>query len=99
LKAALFSSLISKIEYLPMTVIPLGQAKTSVAGMYARGNTLLELMFTLAILAVLSTSASYFYRDYVSRAQMAAGLAEITPGKQAVELQLSEGLNTPMISP
>lgn len=82
-----------------MTVIPLCQAKTSVTGMYELGNTLLELMFTLAILAVLSTALGYFYRDYVSRAQMAAGLAEITPGKQAVELQLSEGLNTPMISP
>ena len=41
LKAALFSSLISKIEYLTMTVITLGQANTSVADMYARGNTLL----------------------------------------------------------
>jgi len=45
-----------------MTLISLGQAKTSVTGMYELGKTLLELMLTLAILAVLSTALGYFYR-------------------------------------
>ena len=40
--------------------------------LYESGSTLLELLFTLAILAVLSTALGYFYRDYISRAQMAA---------------------------
>jgi len=56
-----------------------------------KGFTLIELMITVAIIGILSAIALPAYQDYVAKANVAAGLAEITPGKTNVEMMVNEG--------
>jgi len=58
-----------------------------------KGFTLIELMITVAIIGILSAIALPAYQDYVAKANVAAGLAEITPGKTNVEVMINEGRN------
>ena len=59
------------------------------------GFTLIELMIVVAIIAILAAIAFPAYQDYNIRAQTAAGLAEIAPGKSAFESKLiAEGVST-----
>lgn len=59
------------------------------------GFTLIELMIVVAIIAILAAIAFPAYQDYNIRAQTAAGLAEIAPGKSAFESKLiAEGVVT-----
>ena len=59
------------------------------------GFTLIELMIVVAIIAILAAIAFPAYQDYNIRAQSAAGLAEIAPGKSAFESKLiAEGVVT-----
>ena len=51
-----------------------------------KGFTLIELMIVVAIIAILAAIAFPAYQDYNIRAQSAAGLAEIAPGKSAFTL-------------
>jgi type IV pilus assembly protein PilA len=56
-----------------------------------KGFTLIELMITVAIIGILSAIALPAYQNYVAKANVAAGLAEITPGKTAYEVNVNEG--------
>ena len=58
-----------------------------------KGFTLIELMITVAIIGVLSAIALPAYQDYVAKANVAAGLAEITPGKVSFEVAVNENKN------
>ena len=56
-----------------------------------KGFSLIELMIIVAIIGTLSAIAIPSYANYQAKAKLAAGLAEITPGKTAVEVKLYNG--------
>jgi type IV pilus assembly protein PilA len=56
------------------------------------GFTLIELMIVVGIVAILAAIAIPMYQIYVARAQVVAGLAEITPGETAYELLFDAGV-------
>jgi type IV pilus assembly protein PilA len=55
-----------------------------------QGFTLLELMIVVAIISVLASFVVPAYQDFMSKAQVSAGLTEIAPAKTPVELVLSD---------
>jgi type IV pilus assembly protein PilA len=66
---------------------------------HAIGYVLVELLFALIVIAALAGISVFFYQDYVSRAQLSAALAEISPGKTQLETQLNDGLSAPIAQP
>ncbi len=48
-------------------------------------------MITVAIIGILAAIALPAYQDYVAKANVAAGLAEISPGKTQFEVMMNEG--------
>lgn len=62
------------------------------------GFTLIELMIVIAIIAILAAMVVPAYRLYVAKAQLGAALADIRPGKTAMESAAQErkdGVVTP----
>lgn len=58
----------------------------------ATGFTLIELMIVVAIIAILAAIAIPLLHIYVTRAQLTAALAEISPGRTAYEDLVDEGI-------
>ncbi|WP_322788741.1 pilin [Xanthomonas vasicola] len=59
--------------------------------MRAQGFTLVELMVAVVIISVMASIAVPQYQIYIARSQVAAGLAEISPGKTRYEIILNDG--------
>ncbi|MFP7117363.1 prepilin-type N-terminal cleavage/methylation domain-containing protein, partial [Xanthomonas hortorum] len=56
-----------------------------------QGFTLIELMIVVAIIAIIAILAAIAlpaYQNYVAKSQVAAALAEITPGKTQYEVMV-----------
>lgn len=63
-----------------------------------RGFTLMELIITLGILAVLMAIAIPLYQNYATRARITAMLSELSGGKTGAELLVMEGVHGPTIT-
>ncbi|WP_303783776.1 pilin [Azovibrio restrictus] len=57
------------------------------------GFTLVELMVVVAVIGVITAIGIPFYGEYQARAKVAAGFAEISAGRAAFDVRLSNGEN------
>jgi type IV pilus assembly protein PilA len=57
---------------------------------HQQGFNLVELMVVLGVIGVLTSIALPMYSNYVARANHAAGLRDLAPGKMQIEINLNE---------
>jgi type IV pilus assembly protein PilA len=63
------------------------------------GFTLIELMIVVAIIAILAAISLPLYQSYMAKAQVAAALSDIRPGKTTVETVAQNSADASAVTP